>query len=48
MSRFVMQMNQINQFQREKSKNIDFSPSGPRDNNHTRARRVERKKLADP
>ena len=25
MSRFVMQMNQINQFQREKSKNIDFS-----------------------
>ena len=25
MSRFVMQMKQINQFQREKSKNIDFS-----------------------
>ena len=41
MSRFVMQMKQINQFQREKSKNIDFSAPVT-----IITGRVERKKLA--
>ena len=43
MSRFVMQMKQINQFQREKSKNIDFSAPVT-----IITGRVERKKTGRP